>query len=158
MSETNAGQKPGESPKDPFPMPACPPRPPKQTPSDPVNVPPRAPHVIFPDNEPLGVRGRRTYSQYRNQSRYLVTTSAAGPNAGRSPRTSRVPIEAAYLKQDRGDLERKPAFDSEAPPFVRPFFEHKREHPFLDRVSLYAIVRAQRPAPSMRMTDSRLVA
>jgi hypothetical protein len=55
MSKTNAGQKPGEIPNDPFPIPARPPHSPEQTPSDPVNVPPPAPDVIFPNSEPVGV-------------------------------------------------------------------------------------------------------
>jgi hypothetical protein len=55
MSEINAGQKLGEIPKDPFPIPARPPHPPEKTPSDPVNVPPPAPDVIFPNSEPVGV-------------------------------------------------------------------------------------------------------
>ena len=40
-------------PNDPFPEPVRPPKPPAQTPSDPVNVPAPAPDVIFPADEPL---------------------------------------------------------------------------------------------------------
>jgi hypothetical protein len=61
MAEPNL-QKPGDIPKDPFPIPARPTQPPELTPSDPVNIPPPGQDVIFqltnlsppaPDVQPL---------------------------------------------------------------------------------------------------------
>jgi hypothetical protein len=54
MAEPNS-QKPGDIPKDPFPIPAHPTQPPELTPSDPVNIPPPGQDVIFPANEPVGI-------------------------------------------------------------------------------------------------------
>jgi hypothetical protein len=54
MAEPNL-QKPGDIPKDPFPIPARPTQPPELTPSDPVNIPPPGQDVIFPANEPVGI-------------------------------------------------------------------------------------------------------
>jgi hypothetical protein len=54
MAEPNL-QKPGDIPKDPFPIPARPTQPPELTPSDPVNIPPPGQDVILPTNEPVGI-------------------------------------------------------------------------------------------------------
>jgi hypothetical protein len=55
MISEPSSQKPGDIPKDPFPIPAHPAQPPELTPSDPVNIPPPGQDVIFPANEPVGI-------------------------------------------------------------------------------------------------------
>jgi hypothetical protein len=49
------GPRPGDTPKDPFPIPARPPQPPESTPIDPIDIPPPGRDVIFPADEPMGI-------------------------------------------------------------------------------------------------------
>jgi hypothetical protein len=53
MVNPPAASNPG--PREPLTTPAHPPTPPEGTPSDPIDVPPLGPDVIFPADEPVGV-------------------------------------------------------------------------------------------------------
>jgi hypothetical protein len=54
MTKASAAPNP-KLPTDPFPEPSRPAQPSEQTPSDPVNVPPPGPDVIYPTPEPVGI-------------------------------------------------------------------------------------------------------